>query len=84
MVYNEIIEEQLRHGFIEKVPELELAKVCHYVPHHVVHKESTTTSVSTVGLCLSMHAPWNLNVFTTLDFPDLRVKHNTHVFVQFL
>ena len=31
-----------------------------------------------------IQTPWDLGVFTTLDFPDLRVKHNIHVFVQFL
>ena len=47
-IYNGIIEEQLRRGFIEKVPESELARTCHYIPHHAVHKESATTPVRIV------------------------------------
>ena len=50
-IYNRIIEEQLRPGFIEKVPESELAKPCHYIPHHAVHKESATTPVRIVYDC---------------------------------
>ena len=50
-IYNGIMEEQLRHGFIEKVPESELARPCHYIPHHAVHKESATTPVRIVYDC---------------------------------
>jgi len=42
-VYSGIIEEQLRRGFIEEVPDSELSKPCHYIPHHGVHKDSVTT-----------------------------------------
>ena len=50
-IYNGIMEEQLRRGFIEKVPESELARPCHYIPHHAVHKESATTPVRIVYDC---------------------------------
>ena len=33
---------------------------------------------------LFIWTPCDLDVFTTLDFLDLRVKHNIHVLVQFL
>jgi len=42
-VYNDIIEEQLKHGFIESIPDSELSRPCHYIPHHGVHKDSATT-----------------------------------------
>ena len=47
-VYNGIIEEQLRRGFIEKVPGSELSKPCHYIPHNGVHKDSVTTPLRIV------------------------------------
>ena len=50
-IYNSIIEEQLRRGFIEKVPESELVRTSHYIPHHAVHKESATTPVRIVYDC---------------------------------
>ena len=50
-IYNSIIEEQLRRGFIEKVPESEVVRTSHYIPHHAVHKESATTPVRIVYDC---------------------------------
>ena len=55
-VYNGIIEEQLRCGFIEKVPDSELNKPCHYIPHHGVHKDSVTTPFRIVYDCNSREA----------------------------
>ena len=55
-VYHSIIEEQLRHGFIEQVPISELAKPCHYIPHHGVHKDSATTPLRIVYDCSSREA----------------------------
>ena len=50
-LYNGIIEEQLGRGFIEKVPESELTRTCHYIPHHAVRKESATTPLRIVYDC---------------------------------
>ena len=55
-VYNGIIEEQLKRGFIEKVPDSELSKPCHYIPHHGVHKDSVTTPLRIVYDCSSREA----------------------------
>ena len=55
-VYNRIMEEQLRRGFIEKVPDSELNKPCHYIPHHGVHKDSVTTPLRIVYDCSSREA----------------------------
>ena len=55
-VYHSIIEEQLRRGFIEQVPISELAKPCHYIPHHGVHKDSATTPLRIVYDCSSREA----------------------------
>ena len=55
-VYSGIIEEQLECGFIEEVPDSELSKPCHYIPHHGVHKDSTTTPLRIVYDCSSREA----------------------------
>ena len=51
MIYNDIVKEQLSRGFIEKVPESELTRTYHYIPHHAVHKESATTPLRIVYDC---------------------------------
>ena len=55
-VYNDIIEEQLKHGFIESIPDSELSRPCHYIPHHGVHKDSATTPLRIVYDCSSREA----------------------------
>ena len=50
--YDEIIRDQERRGFIEKVPtEKELPPLVHYISHHPVKKESSTTPVRIVYDC---------------------------------
>jgi hypothetical protein len=50
--YGEIINEQKRRGFIEKVPNAEIpSRNAHYIPHHGVKKESTTTPIRIVYDC---------------------------------
>ena len=55
-MYNNIIEEQLKRGFIEKVPVSELTMPCHYIPHHGVYKDSATTPLRIVYDCSSREA----------------------------
>ncbi|XP_062596767.1 uncharacterized protein LOC134258250 [Saccostrea cucullata] len=50
--YSAIIEEQERKGFIEKVPEdTKTSSVVHYIPHHYVKKDSSTTPIRIVYDC---------------------------------
>ena len=51
-MYNDVIVEQERRGFIERVacPEITRGK-CHYLPHHAVFKESATTPLRVVYDC---------------------------------
>ncbi|MES9974415.1 MAG: DUF1759 domain-containing protein [Candidatus Thiodiazotropha sp.] len=51
-VYGDIISEQERRGFIEKIPECDqpVSKI-HYIPHHPVRKESATTPIRIVYDC---------------------------------
>ncbi|XP_053391600.1 uncharacterized protein LOC128554345 [Mercenaria mercenaria] len=49
--YGEIIAEQERRGFIEKVDEDSQATRVHYIPHHPVKKDSSTTPIRIVYYC---------------------------------
>lgn len=49
--YGEIISDQLKRGFIEEVPESEIPSHCHFIPHHPVQKDSTTTPIRIVYDC---------------------------------
>lgn len=50
--YGEIINEQERKGFVEKVPQTEESRVdVHYIPHHAVRKDSMTTPIRIVYDC---------------------------------
>jgi hypothetical protein len=50
-IYDDIISEQDRLGFIEKVPDADLNDKCHYIPHHAVEKNSSTTPIRIVYDC---------------------------------
>ncbi|VDH92167.1 Hypothetical predicted protein [Mytilus galloprovincialis] len=50
--YGEIIGEQERRGFIEKIGEDTVtSNTVHYIPHHAVKKESSTTPIRIVFDC---------------------------------
>ena len=50
--YGEIIGEQERRGFIEKIGEdTATSNTVHYIPHHAVKKESSTTPIRIVFDC---------------------------------
>ena len=51
-MHNDVIAEQERRGFIERVAYPEITKgSCHYLPHHAVFKESATTPIRVVYDC---------------------------------
>ena len=49
--YGAIIVDQERKGFIERVPETDRTSRAHYIPHHPVRKESSTTPIRIVYDC---------------------------------
>ncbi|XP_045023522.1 uncharacterized protein LOC123467802 [Daphnia magna] len=49
--FGKLIEDQLENQFIEKVPESETTKPCHYIPYHYVKKNSVTTPIRIVYNC---------------------------------
>ena len=46
-----LIQHQVQRGFIELVPNTELSRSCHYIPYHLVRKESSTTPIRIVYNC---------------------------------
>jgi len=51
-MYGNIIAEQERRGFVEKVPtSISTSGNVHYIPHHAVHKDSSTTPIRIVYDC---------------------------------
>ncbi|VDI59823.1 Hypothetical predicted protein [Mytilus galloprovincialis] len=51
-IYGDIIKEQEKRGFIEKIKENEdEPQRIHYIPHHPVKKDSTTTPIRIVYDC---------------------------------
>ncbi|VDH95444.1 Hypothetical predicted protein [Mytilus galloprovincialis] len=56
--YGNIIQEQERRGFIERVDETaETQEKIHYIPHHPVQKESSTTPIRIVYDCSCRQSP---------------------------
>ena len=43
--YGEIIKEQEHQGFIKKVDEMTTSDKKHYIPHHLVHEDSSATPI---------------------------------------
>ena len=49
--YSDILADQEHRGFIEKVHDPVSTTRCHYIPHHAVRKDSSTTPVRIVYDC---------------------------------
>ena len=49
--YSNILNDQERRGFIEKINSTVVNSYCHYIPHHAVKKESPTTPIRIVYDC---------------------------------
>ena len=49
--YNNILIDQERRGFIEKINSPVVSSYSHYIPHHAVKKESATTPIRIVYDC---------------------------------
>ena len=60
-LYGDIISDQLKRGFIEQVGESEIPSQYHFIPHHPVKKESTTTPIRIVYDCSCRQSTYHLN-----------------------
>ena len=69
-MYGDIIADQERCGFIEKVPTCYSDNV-HYIPHHTVQRDSTTIPIRIVYECRCFQSPQypNLNDRFVVDPP---------------
>ena len=56
-LYGDIIAEQLKRGFIERVVDSQIPADCHFIPHHPVKKDSTTTPLRIVYDCSCRQSP---------------------------
>ena len=61
--YGDIISEQQSRGFVEQVLAISSTDHVHYIPHHPVRKESSTTSIRIVYdcSCCQSHTQPSLN-----------------------
>ena len=55
--YGDIIVDQVKRGFIERVRECDVPYNCHFIPHHAVKKQSVTTPVRIVYDCSCRQSP---------------------------
>ena len=66
-MYGAIIEEQERRGFIEKIDCSKQHRSKHYIPHHPVRKESSTTPIRIVYDCSCRQSPNSPSLNDCLD-----------------
>ena len=66
-VYGAIIDEQERRGFIERVDCSKQHGSVHYIPHHPVRKESSTTPIRIVYDCSCKQSPNSPSLNDCLD-----------------
>ena len=66
-MYGAIIEEQERRGFIEKIDCNKQHGSIHYIPHHPVRKESSTTPIRIVYDCSCKQSPHSPSLNDCLD-----------------
>ena len=55
--YGNIIADQMKRGFIEQVDASYIPQDCHFIPHHPVRKDSTTTPLRIVYDCSCRQSP---------------------------
>ena len=87
-VYGDIISDQVKRGFIERVKDSDVPSNCHFIPHHAVKKQSNTTPVRIVYDCSCRQSPHHpslndcLNVGPPflVDLCTLLLRFRTHKF----
>lgn len=56
-LYGDIIADQLKRGFVEQVDESQIPEQYHFIPHHLVKKDSATAPMSIVYDCGCRQGP---------------------------
>ncbi|XP_052260181.1 uncharacterized protein LOC127864522 [Dreissena polymorpha] len=82
--YGDIIAEQERRGFIERVPlGQESAEQVHYIPHHPVEKESSTTPIRIVYDCSCRQSRDSPSLNDCLESMPPELNELTSILVRF-
>ena len=66
-IYSNIIEEQEKKGFIERIDTSNTSQSVHYISHHPVRKESSTTPIRIVYDCSCKQSPSSLSLNDCLN-----------------
>jgi len=66
-VYGDIISDQVKRGFIEKVRESDVPSSCHFIMYRAVKKQSNTTPVKIVYGCSCCQSPHQPSLNDCLD-----------------
>ena len=83
-MYDEIIREQERRGFIELVPAVkEPPSQVHYIPHHPVKKDSSTTPVRIVYDYSCRQSPNQPSLNDCLESTPPVINDLTSILVRF-
>ena len=82
--YDKVIQDQVKMGFVEKVEENRPKLVdCHYLPHHSVAKESSSTPLRVVFNCSSKCGPQQISLNDCLMTGPSLTKKLVDVLVRF-
>ncbi|XP_063447041.1 uncharacterized protein LOC134726564 [Mytilus trossulus] len=82
--YGNIIQEQERREFIERVDETaETQGIIHYIPHHPVQKESSTTPIRIVYDCSCRKSPNLLSLNDCLMATSTKLNDLTKILKRF-
>ncbi|XP_052273445.1 uncharacterized protein LOC127873583 [Dreissena polymorpha] len=82
--YGDIIAEQERRGFIERVPlGQESAEQVHYIHHHPVKKESSTTPLRIVYDCSCRQSRDSPSLNDCLESTPTELNELTSILVRF-
>ena len=83
--YGEIIQDQLRRGFIERVEENDTNQPTkiHYIPHHPVKKDSATTPIRIVYDCSCKQNPKTASLNDCLQGVPPQLNDITSILLRF-
>ncbi|XP_053388749.1 uncharacterized protein LOC123533693 [Mercenaria mercenaria] len=82
--YSEIIQDQERRDFIEKVDENEQQPDrMHYIPHHAVKKDSATTPIRIVYDCSCQETSQKPSLNDCLDSTPPTLNDLSHIMIRF-
>lgn len=81
--YGEIIADQEKRGFIEKVNDHEESRNVHYIPHHAVKKDSLTTPIRIVYDCSCKQSKDQTSLNECLESTPPELNNITSILLRF-